>query len=58
MKLSLTTWSLRGLTLDEAAGLSRVLGIGALDLGYFYRPGLDKEALIAEPTATMSPANS
>lgn len=52
MKLSLTTWSLRGLTLQEAAGLSNLLGIGALDLGYFYKPGLDREALIADPDGT------
>jgi len=52
MKLSLTTWSLRSLTLGEAAGLSNLLGIGALDLGYFYRPGLDREALIADPDGT------
>ncbi|HEV7286438.1 MAG TPA: sugar phosphate isomerase/epimerase [Kaistia sp.] len=52
MKLSLTTWSLRSLTLQEAAGLSNLLGIGALDLGYFYRPGLDREALIADPDGT------
>jgi sugar phosphate isomerase/epimerase len=51
MKLSLTTWSLRSLTLDEAAGLSKLLGIGALDLGYFYKPGLDRAALIADPDA-------
>lgn len=49
MKLSLTTWSLRSLSLQEAAGLSNLLGIGALDLGYFYKPGLDREALIADP---------
>ncbi|MCX5518246.1 sugar phosphate isomerase/epimerase [Kaistia defluvii] len=52
MKLSLTTWSLRSLTLQEASGLSNLLGIGALDLGYFYRPGLDREALIADPDGT------
>lgn len=52
MKLSLTTWSLRSLTLDEAAGLSNLLGIGALDLGYFYKPGLNREALIADPDGT------
>jgi sugar phosphate isomerase/epimerase len=52
MKLSLTTWSLRSLSLQEAAGLSNLLGIGALDLGYFYRPGLDREALIADPDGT------
>ncbi|MCX5496021.1 sugar phosphate isomerase/epimerase [Kaistia dalseonensis] len=49
MKLSLASWSLRGCTLKEAAGLSSVLGIGALDLGYFFRPALDKAALVADP---------
>jgi sugar phosphate isomerase/epimerase len=52
MKLSLASWSLRGLTLQEAAGLSNLLGIGALDLGYFYKPGLDREALVADPDGT------
>lgn len=49
MKLSLTSWSLPACTLEEAAGLSKVLGIGALDLGYFFGPALDKAALLAEP---------
>lgn len=49
MKLSLTSWSLPGCTLEEAAGISKVLGIGALDLGYFFGPALDKAALLAEP---------
>jgi sugar phosphate isomerase/epimerase len=49
MRLSLTSWSLRACTLKEAADISRALGIGALDLGYFYGPALDKTALLAEP---------
>lgn len=49
MKLSLASWSLRALTLDEAAAVSKAIGIGALDLGYFYRPALDKNALLADP---------
>jgi sugar phosphate isomerase/epimerase len=49
MKLSLTSWSLRECTLEEAAGIATILGIGALDLGYFYRPALDKALLLAEP---------
>lgn len=49
MKLSLTSWSLPACSLAEAAGLSKVLGIGALDIGYFYGPALDKQALLAEP---------
>lgn len=49
MKLSLTSWSLRALTLDEAANVSKALGIGALDLGYFYGPALDKAQVLADP---------
>ncbi len=49
MKLSLTSWSLRACSLPEAAGIARALGIGALDLGYFYGPALDKAALLADP---------
>lgn len=49
MELSLTSWSLPACSLDEAAGIAKVLGIGALDLGYFFGPALDKAALLAEP---------
>lgn len=48
-KLSLTSWSLPACSLQEAAGISKVLGIGALDVGYFYGPALDKAKLLAEP---------
>jgi sugar phosphate isomerase/epimerase len=48
-KLSLTSWSLPACTLREAAGISSVLGIGALDVGYFYGPALDKQALLSSP---------
>lgn len=49
MRLSLTSWSLPSCTLAEVAGVARALGIGALDLGYFYRSALDRAALLAEP---------
>lgn len=49
LRLSLASWSLRSCTLAEAAQISRALGIGALDLGYFHRPALDKAALLADP---------
>jgi sugar phosphate isomerase/epimerase len=49
MKLSLTSWSLPACTLAEAAGIAKVLGIGALDVGYFYGPALDKARVLAEP---------
>jgi len=55
MKLSLTSWSLPACTLAEAAGLAKVLGIGALDLGYFFGPALDKAALLAEPEKAAEP---
>ncbi len=48
-KLSLTSWSLPALSLKEAAGIAKVLGIDGLDIGYFYRPALDKARLLAEP---------
>ncbi|MEO1227005.1 MAG: sugar phosphate isomerase/epimerase family protein [Pseudomonadota bacterium] len=49
MKLSLTSWSLRACSLQEAVGLSKVLGIGALDLGYFYGPALSRDAILEDP---------
>jgi sugar phosphate isomerase/epimerase len=49
MQLSLTSWSLRACTLAEAAAIAKALGIGALDLGYFYGPALDKASLLAAP---------
>ncbi|MCP4381473.1 MAG: sugar phosphate isomerase/epimerase [Hyphomicrobiales bacterium] len=48
-KMSLTSWSLPACSLPEAAGIAKVLGIGALDIGYFYGPALDKARLLAEP---------
>ena len=48
-KLSLTSWSLPACSLQEAAGISKVLGINALDVGYFYGPALDKAKLLSEP---------
>src|SRR5690554_1697317 len=55
MKLSLTSWSLPACTLAESAGLAKVLGIGALDLGYFFGPALDKAALLAGPEKAAEP---
>ena len=54
MKLSLTSWSLRACSLDEAAAISNALGIGALDLGYFFAPALDRAALLADPAAVAT----
>jgi sugar phosphate isomerase/epimerase len=51
MKLSLAAWSFPSCTLEECAGISRALGIGALDVGLFYRSALDKAEILADPQA-------
>jgi sugar phosphate isomerase/epimerase len=51
MYLSLTAWSMPSCTLEEAAGISRALGIGALDVGLFYRSALDKAEILSDPQA-------
>ena len=51
MKLSLTAWSLPSCTLPEAAAISNALGIGALDVGLFYRSALDKAEILSDPAA-------
>ncbi|WP_180897944.1 sugar phosphate isomerase/epimerase family protein [Martelella soudanensis] len=51
MYLSLTSWSFPALTLEEAAGISRILGIGALDISTKGRPGLDKAQVLGDPQA-------
>ncbi len=49
MRLSLTSWSLPSCTLAETVAIARALGIGAIDLGYFYGSALDRAAILAEP---------
>lgn len=51
MRLSVTSWSFPGLTLPEVAGLAKVLGIPAIDVGLAYRAGLDKAEVLADPLA-------
>lgn len=51
MYLSLTSWSLPACTLKEAADISIALGIGALDVGTFYRAALDKTEILTTPEA-------
>ncbi|WEX08101.1 TIM barrel protein [Chelativorans sp. AA-79] len=51
MYLSVTSWSFPSLTLEEAAGVSRVLGINALDVSTKRRPGLDKAEILGDPDA-------
>ena len=54
MYLSLTAWSLPSCTLREAAAISTALGIGALDVGLFYRSALDKAEILSEPDAAAA----
>lgn len=55
MYLSLTAWSMPSCSLAEAAGISTALGIGALDVGLFYRSALDKAAILSDPRAAAAP---
>ncbi|CCN45882.1 putative Xylose isomerase [Vibrio nigripulchritudo MADA3029] len=49
MRLSLTSWSMPQCSLDEACAISNALGIGSLDIGYFYRSAIDKSAVLSSP---------
>ncbi len=51
MKLSLTAWSMPACTLEECAGISKALGIGALDVGLFYASALNKAEILSDPLA-------
>ncbi len=51
MRLSLTAWSLPSCTLQECAAISTALGIGALDVGLFYRSALNKAEILSDPRA-------
>ena len=51
MRLSLTSWSFPACTLEECAAISTALGIGALDVGQFYRSGLSRAEILADPLA-------
>ena len=46
MKLSVTSWSFPQCNLAESTGISKLLGIDAIDIGYFYRSALDKVTLL------------
>jgi len=54
MKLSLTAWSMPSCTLAECAAVSRALGIGALDVGLFYRSALDRDEILSDPAAAAA----
>lgn len=54
MKLSLTSWSLPACSLAEAVAITNGLGIGAIDVGLFYRSALDKAEIIADPKSVAT----
>jgi sugar phosphate isomerase/epimerase len=54
MKLSLTSWSFPACTLEECAGISKALGINALDVSQFYRSGLNRAEILADPLAVAA----
>jgi sugar phosphate isomerase/epimerase len=58
MYLSLTAWSMPSCTLAEAAGISRALGIGALDVGLFSRSALDRAEILSDPRAAAERLSS
>ena len=51
MYLSLTSWSFPACTLNEVASISNALGIGAIDVGLFYRSALSKSEILSDPKA-------
>ena len=51
MRLSITSWSFPALTLKEVAGVASTLGIGAIDVGLFYRSALSRDAILSDSLA-------
>src|SRR5438552_15383457 len=48
-RLSCTSWSFPACTLPEVAGITRALGIDAVDVGLFYASSLDRDAVLQTP---------
>jgi len=58
MKLSVTSWSFPQCNFKESVGLSNLLDINAIDIGYFYRSALDKDLLLKDYTKILDQINS
>jgi sugar phosphate isomerase/epimerase len=54
MKLSLTSWSFPACTLQECVGISKALGIKALDVGLHYRAALNRHEILSDPLAAAA----
>ena len=48
MKLSVTSWSFPQCSLKESIGISKLLSINAIDIGYFYKSSIDKIKLLKD----------
>ena len=48
MKLSVTSWSFPQCNLKECIGISKLLSINAIDIGYFYKSSIDKKKLLED----------
>ena len=47
--LTVTSWSFPQATLSEVIGISKALGVNAVDVGYFYASALDKDLVLKDP---------
>ena len=48
MKKTVTSWSFPHCDLKESIGLSKLLSINAIDIGYFYKSAIDKKTLLSD----------
>ena len=48
MKKTVTSWSFPHCDLKESVGLSKLLSINAIDIGYFYKSAIDKKTLLKD----------
>ena len=58
MRLSLASWSLPACILPEVAGISRALGINAVDVGLHYRSALSRDEILSDPLAVAERVKS
>lgn len=54
MKVALATWSFPYCNLNEIIGISKALGINAVDMGIDYRGAIDRASLLSNPKETGS----
>ena len=52
MKMALATWSFPYCSLPEVVGITKALGLDAVDMGIDYKASVGREALLADPKST------